>query len=427
MERTAGSVSRTSLRRGRRGFRKDDPIRAPLRLRHVIWPSISLIVLVPAGIAHAANLFDFTGSGSAFTGWTWVENVDGYGSPGWKRDDAKDVGGGGDWRPRTFVKNDSGEGTRASIDPATRAPSTATGGSLKLVNPSANKTASWWGFMPQDTYARMGVTSGRTNRFGYYARYHGMQDPGLRSSDPENGNVEIGTYLFPPGDVIAGNEIGHWYHLMDVVNDVWLHVVLDRHPQHERGGEGAPPDDPAGPEHPYYRDFASFYWDIPYPQGRPTTVWFDDVGFWTQPGPENDVSVSTTWVGYRATDRRWMLSFNDSSWGSAESSYNDRSVGTYEVRWSREPITNANWSRATPIVPLVNGARGPGRGQGRIRRPNPSKQIAYTDFRLPRRVVRSARTVYFAIKDVSSARFGDGHDSPSPHVKTIDYALRSSR
>src|SRR4030095_12661674 len=99
-----------------------------------------LVILWTASSAFAdpSTLFDWNApgdSGHNFTGWTWTSNADGYNNRGWKRNDAVDYGGGGDWRPRSFIKDDSGDGTGltdASIDATQRAPSTSTGGSLKL-------------------------------------------------------------------------------------------------------------------------------------------------------------------------------------------------------------------------------------------------------------------------------------------------------
>lgn len=401
-------------------------------LRRQFRSSLLLLVLLWPELGLATVLFDWNdpgASGQTWPGWTWTTNADGFGSPGWKRNDAIDFGGGGDWRPRTFLKSDCGGGTVATVDTTMRAPSTASGGSLKLTNTSTTLQACWWGLVPADVFTFLGFTDATTNRFSYYALYQGMTDD-LRTPDPSNVNVEIGTYIFPDHNVGPGAEVDHFYHQMVVTNNVWMHVVLDRHPQHQRGNNTTvPTDNPDGPTYPYYRNFASFYWDIPYHQAsNTTTVWFDEVQFWTQPQPENDISISTVWVGYRATDNHWLLHFEDSSWsgggGSPNVDYGNSSIGTYEVRWSTTPITNASWAGATTITPLYNAATGSGSGPGRIRRPNSFKAIAYTEFQLPAQPANS--TLYFAIKDVSSTTFGDGHNSPSANVKTIDYALRPS-
>ena len=120
---------------------------------------VSLVAL--GGSARAATLYDWNApgdSGHTWTGWTWTTNADGYNSPGWKRSDAIDYGGGGDWRPRTFMKSDCGSGTDANIDTTIRAPSTSSGGSLKLSNPGPNDATCWWGWVGSDTFARLGYT-----------------------------------------------------------------------------------------------------------------------------------------------------------------------------------------------------------------------------------------------------------------------------
>ena len=48
---------------------------------------------------------------------------------------------------------------------------------------------------------------------------------------------------------------------------------------------------------------------------------------------------------------------------------------------------------------------------------------AWTQFEIPDDVERSAGKIYFAIRDVSATANGDGYDSPTTLIKTIDYAL----
>ena len=387
-------------------------------MRNLIWGVLVLgSTLFTPHFAISAPVFDYNaGSGTNFPGWTWFPNgADDYGNPGWRKNDGQFLSGGTDWKPRQFMKADCGGSTLATIDTAERAPSTASGGSLKVYN---NSTACWWWIM-DDNYGRKGFANATTNRWSYYVKYAGAPDPGFKSSDPDGVNIEIGTYLFPDGHPEAGQEIGHWYHQMAVSNGAWLHVLLDRHPQHERGSQVVPKDNPAGSTNPYYQKFITFYFDVlPY-NFSAMNYWIDEIEWYTELNAENDISISTVWVGYWAGTDTWQIQFKDSSWGS---SYNDNAVGTYEIRYAAAPITNATWNAATPITPLHWATA----GSGRIRRPNPWKDLAWTDFTLPNSFESANGHIYFAIKDVSSTANGDNHNSPSSDVKTIDYWLKLS-
>ncbi len=387
-------------------------------MKRIFFVATLLVVFGIVSTAHAAPLYDYSaGSGTSWPGWTWFPNgADDYGNPGWRKDNGQFVSGNSDWRPRSFAKQDYGNSTLATIDPNTRAPSTATGGSLSIYDTgSSSKYQACWWWVPSSNFVTAGYADSTTNRWSFYVQYSGLNDPALSSSDPTTYNVEIGTYLYPDGQLTGSStEIDHFYHQLTVPNGAWLHVLLDRHPQHQRGVQPEPSDNPDGPTNPYYAKFSTFYFDIPYAQSQLTSYNVDELEWYTQTQPENDISISSVWVGYWNGTNRWEIGFADSSWGG---NYNDSSVGTYEIRYSNAPITNANFSSATLITPLYNGSG------GRIRRPNSWKHVAWTAFQLPATFQASNNHVYFALKDVSAIANGDGHDSPSPYIKTIDYYL----
>jgi len=68
---------------------------------------------------------------------------------------------------------------------------------------------------------------------------------------------------------------------MGIKNGVWIHVELDRHPQHSCGDSVVPSYDPQAPTYPYFHNFAMYYMDLLSATGA-STVWVDEVKFWTQ-------------------------------------------------------------------------------------------------------------------------------------------------
>ncbi|MGB5052698.1 MAG: LamG-like jellyroll fold domain-containing protein, partial [Caldilineaceae bacterium] len=183
-------------------------------------------------------------------------------------------------------------------------------------------------------------------------------------------------------------------------------------------GSGEPDDNPA-PGRNYFQYMNNFYVEIRYPQEIPTAYWIDEMEFSQTSELENDISISSVWVGYWATTGKWEIGFEDNSFNSV--GYNNNSQSTFEIRYSVSPITNANYSSATLITPIYNL-----NGTGRINRPNTWKKPTWTQFSLPSLVVQNNSKIYFAIKDVSSTASGDGHNAPSSNIRTIDYNIRPS-
>lgn len=422
----------------------------------IFWPNITAMAAGCSDMDSSTGcLFGWNDpgdTGQTWTGWSWSTNTDSYGDIGWIKNGAVDFGG-GDWRPRSFIKGDSGTGSTAMLDNTTHAPSTSSGSCLEISNPGTQScssawgkcSASWWVNLPNNTMYSLGLTNNNTNRLDYYVKYHGAAS-GLPSNMQDT--VEIGTYLFPDNNITSGNEIWHYYHQMDVANDVWMHVLLDRHPQHARDATGVlnpPVDNPVCADgtttcgnkaSSYYHNFSSIYFDLLGSSGA-TTVWLDEMKFLQTTQPENDISISTVWIAYRSSDDHWLLFWDDSSFnsvystnGSHDSTYNDDAGSTFEIRWSTGPITNANFSSATLITPLYNAGIG---CSSCVSRQNPEYPWAYTEFQLQAGTETNNNHLYFAIKDISVAgqhggvyplTYGDGHNAPSSNIHTIDYNIR---
>jgi hypothetical protein len=369
--------------------------------------------------ALAADLFTWNdpgASGTTWPGWTWYSDASGFGDPGWRRNDYDQA----NYLPRSHQKGDYGNRVLAAIDAVSRAPSTASGGSLKVYNVGGtDSTAAWW-FLPKTNYGDQGLTNSSTDRFDFYFKATGFS-LATWNTDIENYNVHFGTYLCWPGGSISGEGCPkeasgqHYYHWLTVNPDAWLHVQFDRHPQHIRGGSVPPPSNPAPGGRNYYQYFAASYLEI-FAGQQPKTYWVDEMRFSQTSQPENEISISSVWVGYWPSTGKWEMGWCDGSF----SQYGNASNSTFEIRWSTSPITGSNYSQATAVIPEYNKLG----STNSVRRPNPWKIPAWTRFTLPSTVVQNNDKIYFAIKDVSSTANGDGHNAPSTLIRTIDYDLR---
>lgn len=291
----------------------------------------------------------------------------------------------------------------------------------------------WW-YNSGVNYNTIGMADATTNRMSIYVKVTGLDPIPDPSTDLDNMNFYIGTYLCWPGGAIGGEDCpkeanavssNHYYHYFTFNSGGWTHLLLDRSPQHNRGDAGThigPPDQRfvADGIHHYFQYMNNFYAQVSYPQLNPTSFWIDEIKLFTAAQPENEVSVTSLFVSFWPKSNTWELGFNDNSWSD---NVGNNSVSTHEIRYSASPITNENYDSATPITPILNGKTGANAGTGRIKRPNPWKFSALTRFMLPTSFLQSTNTVYFAVKDVSSLAKGDGHDAPNSLIKTIDYYI----
>lgn len=417
---------------------------------------ITALFLISALPAHAEKKYLYqwnTGSGTTWPDWTYQADVR-YGSPGFTRNTHTTLSG-QDY-PEMFEVGGYGSDNLAVIDTTNRAPSTDSGGSFKVYDTgsgTSNQT-SWWMWYGATSFSQdPGVTTSTTNRMDFYLRTDGMtkisETGGANSIAGDN--FHIGTYLCWSG---TGGGAGcpteangqHWYHYLTIQDGAWIHVSLDRHPTHKRGACSADVigcvagDNPSFIEYGknYYENMNTMYFEIRYGQPSTTTMWLDEVGFDTVAN-ENEQSVTSLWVGYWPSEDSWRISWQDMSFQTA-SGYglgDGNFFSTFEIRYSTSPITNNNWSSATPIsAELFSGASYTGStNRAIVRRVSDSSPIVYTKFKLPDDVEANNNVIYFAIKDVSvsGGHAGsqwpwtrlDGHNAPSSNVRTIDYHIRS--
>ncbi|WP_155890776.1 hypothetical protein [Desulfuromonas sp. TF] len=385
------------------------------------------IIFLCSGVAFGAQtIFDWNESGTSGTtwpGWTWSNDTNGYGGSGWRKNDGKFYYGDSGWFPRAFQKSDYGNDSIGTIV-QDRAPSTESGGSLKVYDTgktSVYQAGHWfqWG----KNFSSQGLATNDTDRLDFYFKPVGISNSGL-TSDPNNGNIHFGTYLCWDGGGLGGESCPkeannqHYYHMFTVNSGTWLHMQLNRHPQHQRGmKEADKPDDNPSPYN-YFSVMNSFYLEIRYPNSSKTYYILDEVKLSETSQPENDISINSVWVGYWPESDKWEIGFMDDSFNAT--GYNSSSQSTFEVRYSTSPITNANYAQATVAEPEY-WERGT---TNKFRRPNSWKKPAWTRFTIPNSIEQSVNRIYFAIKDVSSTANGDGHNAPSSLIHTIDYDLK---
>src|SRR6185437_5839920 len=157
------------------------------------------------------------------------------------------------------------------------------------------------------------------NTYNYMSFW--IQVPTSDTAFTTNGDhaTEIGTYVknvanADPTQDESNN--GHYYHEVNLPNlGTWVHVILNMHPDHQRGVSG----DPGVLTHPtgesqynYFDALTRFYIDQPYnsPLSYPATYHLDDIQFYQDPYAENDQQVYSLAATYRASDNQLEVTWN---------------------------------------------------------------------------------------------------------------------
>ena len=416
--------------------------------RIVMLFSIVLLVLslcVCNTFAAEKILFDWNepdASGTNWPGWTWKDNA-AYGQPGWWKDDGKFFSG--NWLPRSHNKgrNDRhGSIDLALIDPDDRAPSSSRGSCLKVYDHTTDTIhrAGWWVLLGDGPLYLRNITDANTDRMSFYLKTEGTIPIQESANRFPNYNFHVGTYLCW-GDYISKAKEGpgnqHYYHHLVVNPGTWIHVEIDQHPMHRRGVHGSvtPYNDPsfvASSKH-YFEHLLTFYMEVTHPSPNLTSYNVDEIKFYstkdTYEPNQNDISITTPWVGYWQDKDYWEMGWQDGSWYNG---LNDYTGSTFDVRWSIFPITNENFDSANKINPELFAVN----GTNLVRRPHAWSRTAWTRFKLTDYIEQNYNHIYFAIKDVSVKGghkaswpyiHGDGHDAPNSLIHTIDYYLRPDR
>jgi hypothetical protein len=331
------------------------------------------------------------------------------------------------WVNLSWQKSDYSGDSSAEIV-TTIAPSTLTGGALKVTNiggADASYRPAWWIEITGGNLGTQLRAADTDNRMEFYIYNSGiaMETTGYTTwQNIENFNSEFGTYTCDStecvdlgGDGEGGYDEGwHYYHQLNFSNDIWWHVSLGSAPEHYRD----PRDEVVADLTSYYYYMSGFYLEHSTATSGAYFI-IDEVELKTVTD-ENDISTGSIEVGYNPSTEKWQFVWHDNSFLV----YNDYSNSTFDIRWSLSPITNANFEAANKITPEYFPV-----DTYLVRRGEPYARTGWTQFTLAE---VTSGTVYFAIKDVSVSGghiggypngYGDGHDAISSLIRTIDYAL----
>jgi hypothetical protein len=408
------------------------------------------------GRSYARNVllnFD-NGNGEILENWDWNDDI-AYGQKGWTLNTDPNIGFGqsylNGWGPRSFDKTDYGKNNSVEISKIGRSPSTPdTGGSLHFFSsPQAiDNRSTWWVWYDGKPLSDIGITSANTNRMSLYLKLDNTPKVNDQFNNFPIATAEIGTYLCWVDNSIPNPGSGqgkgcpyegpgnqHYYHWLSPNPGAWIHVLVDQSPQHLRGIGLPPGDNPSfitnGKN--YFEQINQFYIQQSQDSSQPTGVWVDDIEFYstseTLEPNQNEESINTLWVGYWSTTDTWEIGFNDNT---ADGDIKK----TYEIRWSTSEITNANWVGANSITPLFFGGLESTGHKNLISRPQGTKRVAWTSFKLPDNVEIKGDQLYFAVKDVADINGNKGTVYPwnknddvnaaNDFVKVIDYIVGNS-
>lgn len=402
------------------------------QIKYIILLFASFSFLMTAS-SYAADkyLLDFNESGASGTtwpSWTWSTTNVSYSRPGWHKTAYTLINN--TRLPRSFRKEAAGydnltDRSLASIDAANRAPSTATGGSLMVYSDTSAKPwqPSWWIFEAPNNYGSLGYSSSTTNRLSMYVKAQGI--PTWTDYTNSNGHFELGSYTCWSGGGYGGESCptesnnGHYYHQTLLQSGTWIHLLVDQHPSHRRDELGGTPSN-----NPTYALYGKHYFaslNNFYLQFMNTTTesnpryWVDEIYFTSAAAlgeaNQNDDSISTLWVGFWNSDNHWEIGWSDNT----SLTNHDRE---YEIRWSTSPITNANWSSASIVIPQDYVVK-----TNHVHKANTYSLLLWTRFKLPTGTEANNTKLYFAVKDVGVSS-GLYSNSASPYIHNIDYDIK---
>lgn len=218
---------------------------------------------------------------------------------------------------------------------------------------------------------------------------------------------------------------GHWYHVYNLQGGGWIHVIVDGHPQHNNAFSSAslypyPSSSVRDMGYEYFSTMYRWYIVVVNPQGQtaeaPYAFWMDEIEFYNDTEPQNNETINSPAVGYYPDRGEFEIGFMD------KYANNQYSYSTYEVRYSFEQITNANWHQATPVHIQEDDRISYGISEssdGRFGKFNPYLRGVWAPFKLANGEDEArllpGTTIYFGIKDISqvdgdSKVPSDGHN-----------------
>jgi hypothetical protein len=166
-----------------------------------------------------------------------------------------------------------------------------------------------------------------------------------------NRNAEFGAYVkcisLPGCPDVSSDEAGghHYYHFLNLSpTGTWTRVILNMHPNHERGADGNQEQNnqphPTGEsQYNYWDTFTRFYIEfVAGPSSYPALYNFDGFRFYKEPYQENDDQILTVHATYVPASNRLLL------WWSTRK---DEAVN-YDIRYAFSDIHAMGWNAATP-------------------------------------------------------------------------------
>jgi hypothetical protein len=165
-------------------------------------------------------------------------------------------------------------------------------------------------------------------------------------------NAEFGGYVkcisLPGCPDVNSDEAGghHYYHFLNLSpTSTWTRVILNMHPNHERGDDGNQEQNnqphPTGEsQYNYWDAFTRFYIEFVNtgPSSYPVLYNFDGFRFYKAPYQENDDQILTVHATYVPASNRVLL------WWSTRK---DEAVN-YDIRYAFADIYAMGWNGATP-------------------------------------------------------------------------------
>jgi hypothetical protein len=198
-----------------------------------------------------------------------------------------------------------------------------------------------WQFMRRFVTNPSSWQTGRVNRMRFWIKV----PPGPGTPSGGNHNFEIGTYV--RCSTCGGAEDGgsHFYHFYNFGSTgEWEQVIVDTHPDHERGGNGSSelPDQlhPTGESaYTYFDLITRFYLDFEGQQfNMPATFYLDGFELYTETRPENVAQVRSLHAVYVPQTNEVRV-----GWTRHKGEDNVR----HEVRYSFSDIHSGGWNNAT--------------------------------------------------------------------------------
>lgn len=200
---------------------------------------------------------------------------------------------------------------------------------------------------------------------------------------------------------------GHWYHEICTQGGGWTHAIIDGHPQHNNSWSSAdlypyPSSSLRDMGESYFNNWYRWYVTFkPYAGYAeiPFDTYFDDFVFHNDPEPQNNETINSPAVTWFPDSRHFEIGFMDKYKNNANS------FSTYELRYSFQPITNAEWGQATPARILADARFAiDARDDGRFAKHWPHYASVWAPFTLEADDLQQlvpGMVVHFALKDIS--------------------------